>query len=181
MTAAKQNWIRVLLCYIIEKETKTNCCVCEDWVEGSGYGIFCGCVGSESILVRVQARQDVVFDVLENQFLKYCVGFVFLTLQYRLHVIVSDLCPCIVVLIWCPVECCKIQAEYQEFQELLIHTNCYLWAEYSFNRPWDEGSTLVSQIPPLWITGQITDDMFIWRCAAYPKSWWPTSNYPAAV
>ena len=36
----------------------------ENWVEGSGYGIPCGFVGSESKLVRVQAGWD------ENQFLK---------------------------------------------------------------------------------------------------------------
>lgn len=80
----------------------------------------------KSIPMRVQVHWDVVFNVLENQFLKYCVGFVFLTLQFRLHVVVSDLCPCIVVLIWCPVVCCKIEAEHQEYQELLMHTNCYL-------------------------------------------------------
>ena len=44
--------------------------VCEVWVKGSRCGILCGSVGSESILVRVLADWDVVFDVLENQFLK---------------------------------------------------------------------------------------------------------------
>lgn len=29
--------------------------VCEDWVEGFGYGIVCGSVGTEYVLVRVQA------------------------------------------------------------------------------------------------------------------------------
>ncbi len=44
--------------------------VCEDWVEGSGDDILCGLVCSECKLLRVQAGWDVVFDVLENQFLK---------------------------------------------------------------------------------------------------------------
>ncbi len=39
-------------------------------MEGSGDGVLCGSVGSEYKLVRVQAGWDVVFDVLENQFLK---------------------------------------------------------------------------------------------------------------
>ncbi len=39
-------------------------------MEGSGDVILCGSVGSECKLVRVQAGWDVVFDVLENQFLK---------------------------------------------------------------------------------------------------------------
>ena len=43
--------------------------VCEDW-EGSGWGIPRGPVGSESILVRVQADREVVFDLLRNQFFK---------------------------------------------------------------------------------------------------------------
>ena len=44
--------------------------VCEDWVGISESGILCGSVGSESILVRVQAVRDVVSDVLESQFLE---------------------------------------------------------------------------------------------------------------
>ena len=39
-------------------------------MKGSGYCILCGSVGSESILMRIQAGRDVVFDVLENQFLR---------------------------------------------------------------------------------------------------------------
>ncbi len=39
-------------------------------MEGTGYGTLCGSVGSECKLVRVMAGLDVVFDVLENQFLK---------------------------------------------------------------------------------------------------------------
>lgn len=39
-----------------------------EWRDG-GYGILCGSVGSESTLVRVQSGSDVVFDVVENQFL----------------------------------------------------------------------------------------------------------------
>ena len=44
--------------------------MCKDWVRGSGYGILCGLVGSESILVSVQGDRNDVFDVLENQFLE---------------------------------------------------------------------------------------------------------------
>ena len=39
-------------------------------MEGSGYGIISGSVGSECMLVRVQASKDVLFSVLEDQFLK---------------------------------------------------------------------------------------------------------------
>ncbi len=39
-------------------------------MEGCGYNILCGSLGSECKLVRVQADWDVVFDVLKNQFLK---------------------------------------------------------------------------------------------------------------
>ena len=35
-----------------------------------GYGMRCGSLGSEGILLRVQAGRNVVFEVLENQFLK---------------------------------------------------------------------------------------------------------------
>lgn len=37
-------------------------------MEGSGYGIPRGSVGSESILLRVQADREVVFDLLGNLF-----------------------------------------------------------------------------------------------------------------
>lgn len=37
---------------------------------GSRYDILCGSVCSESVLLRVQARREVDFDFLENQFLK---------------------------------------------------------------------------------------------------------------
>ncbi len=37
---------------------------------GSGYGILCGFVASESVLMRIQVGRDVVFDVRENQFLE---------------------------------------------------------------------------------------------------------------
>lgn len=40
--------------------------VCEHWVEGSRYDNLCGSVGSESLLVRVQAGRDVISDELEN-------------------------------------------------------------------------------------------------------------------
>ena len=36
---------------------------CENWVEGSGYGILCGPVGPERILVRVAAFRDVNFSI----------------------------------------------------------------------------------------------------------------------
>lgn len=39
-------------------------------MEGSGYGILLGSVGSECRPLRVQAGWDVLFDVLERQFLK---------------------------------------------------------------------------------------------------------------
>ncbi len=42
----------------------------EDWVEVSGYGVLCGSVASENILMRIQIGKDVVFDVLQNQILK---------------------------------------------------------------------------------------------------------------
>ena len=38
-------------------------------MEGSRYSVLYGSVGSERILSRVQAGRDVVFDVLESQFL----------------------------------------------------------------------------------------------------------------
>ena len=44
--------------------------VSEDRVEGSRCGRLCGSVVSESIMVRVQAGRDVIFDVLENKLLK---------------------------------------------------------------------------------------------------------------
>ena len=39
-------------------------------MEGSGYGILCGNLGFECIPLGVKACRDVVFDVLEDQFLK---------------------------------------------------------------------------------------------------------------
>lgn len=39
-------------------------------VKGGGYGVLCESVGSESILVVVQAGRDVILDMMENQFLK---------------------------------------------------------------------------------------------------------------
>lgn len=39
-------------------------------MKGSRCGSLCGAVGSEGILVSVQAGKDVIFDVLENLFLK---------------------------------------------------------------------------------------------------------------
>lgn len=48
-------------------------------MEGSGYGVLSGPVGSECILERVQAVWEVVFDVLENEYLKalhYIIGSV---------------------------------------------------------------------------------------------------------
>lgn len=39
-------------------------------MEGSGYGIVSGSVGSECILDRVQASRGVLFSVMEDQFLK---------------------------------------------------------------------------------------------------------------
>ncbi len=39
-------------------------------MEGSEDGILCGSVGSASQLVRAKTDWDVVFDVLDNQFLK---------------------------------------------------------------------------------------------------------------
>ena len=44
--------------------------VCEDIVKGSRYNMLCGSVGSDSILVRVQADRNFVSDVLEKQFLE---------------------------------------------------------------------------------------------------------------
>ena len=44
--------------------------VCEYLVKSSRYGFFCGSVGSESRLVRIQAGRHVVIDVVENQLLK---------------------------------------------------------------------------------------------------------------
>ncbi len=44
--------------------------VCEDSVEGSAYCILYGTVASKSTLMRLQVGRDVVFNVLENQFLK---------------------------------------------------------------------------------------------------------------
>ena len=39
-------------------------------VKGGGDGVLCESVGSESILVRVQAGRDGTLDMMENQFLK---------------------------------------------------------------------------------------------------------------
>lgn len=43
-------------------------CVKTEWREGDS--LLCECVGSECTLVRVQAGRDVVFDALENHFIK---------------------------------------------------------------------------------------------------------------
>ena len=54
-------------------------------MKGSGYCILCGSVGSESILTRVQAGRDVVFDVLENQFLLGTGGMVAVLKETVVH------------------------------------------------------------------------------------------------
>ena len=38
--------------------------VWEDWVEGSRYSILCRSIGSESILVKVQAGRNDIFDLM---------------------------------------------------------------------------------------------------------------------
>lgn len=45
----------------------------EERVEGSGYGTLCGSAGSESVLVRVRAGRDVVFEpVSQSTSSAYC-------------------------------------------------------------------------------------------------------------